>query len=276
MTDRPPVPAPSPATASNWMEWTTADFSPERMAETIAVLPIAAVEQHGPHLPLGTDTFIMEGYLARARGLLADGARVLFLPVQAIGLSDEHGAFPGTLTTSAETLIRLVREIGGSVARAGIRKLLVVNSHGGNSSVIDIASRQLRTELGLVVVTTSWSRLGYPAGLFAEAEIRHGIHGGEIETSLMLAFRPDLVRMAEARNFVSRAATMESEFAVLRADRPAGFAWMSQDLHPSGAMGDARTASAAKGEAAASHGAEAFARLIADVAAFELDGGEEG
>jgi creatinine amidohydrolase len=253
-----------------WADLSTADFSAPGRENAIAVLPVAAVEQHGPHLPAGTDLLIMEGCLARAVPLLPAEPLVLILPVQAIGKSDEHLSFPGTLTLSPETAIAAWTEIGESVARAGIGKLVIVSSHGGNSPVVDIVARRLRLAHRILVVQTSWARLGYPEGLFSEAERRHGIHAGEIETSLMLAFRPDLVRMEAARDFTPRTVAMAGAFAHLAADRPAGFAWLAEDIHPAGAMGNAAAATAAKGEAAAAHGARAFAALIAEVARFEL------
>ncbi|GGC63700.1 creatininase family protein [Chelatococcus reniformis] len=258
-----------------WSELTSEDFAGREMARTVAVLPVAAIEQHGPHLPTGTDTFIMEGHLARVRALLEDASGdeappVVLLPTQAIGLSTEHVSFAGTLTLSPETAIRAWREIGYGITRAGCRKLVIVSSHGGNSPIMDVVSRALRLEAGLLVVLTSWARLGYPDGLFDADEIRHGIHGGEIETSLMLAFRPDLVRLDQASDFAPRTRTMEQEYGMLRADRPAGFAWLAQDLHASGAAGNAAAGTAEKGEAAAGHAAAAFVRLLGEVARFDL------
>lgn len=248
-----------------WTELTAEDFRELPMHEMIAILPVAAIEQHGPHLPVGVDTFIMRGYLDRVIERLPTDLGGLILPIQTIGKSNEHLAFPGTLSLSAEAAIRVWTEIGESVHRAGCRKLVIINSHGGNVSVIDIVARDLRVRLGMLVVTTSWHWLGYPDGLFGADELRHGIHGGEVETSLMLAFRPDTVRMDEAEDFTPRTVAMERDLAYLRAGRPAGFAWMSQDLHPSGAMGDAAAASAAKGELAADHGADVFIALLKDV-----------
>ena len=257
----------------HWIDLTTEDFRRLDMSRVTAVLPVAAVEQHGPHLPVGVDTFIMEGYLRRAVARLPADLNALFLPVQAVGKSNEHLSFPGTLTISAETAIRAWTEIGESVHRAGCRKLVIVNSHGGNVSVIDIVARELRVRCGMLVVTASWHRLGYPEGLYGDAERAHGIHAGEIETSLMLAFRPDLVHMDKAENFVSRAVGMEAEFARLRATQPVGFGWMSEDLHPAGAMGDASRATPGKGEASADHGAAAFIELLRDIGRFELGRG---
>jgi creatinine amidohydrolase len=254
----------------DWLEMTWEDFTHADPSRWIAVLPIAAVEQHGPHLPLGTDSFIAEAYLARVQDALPPDLPATFLPLQKIGASAEHLAFPGTLTLSAETLLCSLGEIGTSVHRAGVRKLVIINSHGGNTEVMGLVARDLRVRLRMLVVTTSWHGLGYPEGLFTPDERAHGIHGGEIETSLMLAGWPDAVRREHAKNFASAARAMEPEFRRLRLDEPAGFGWMTQDLNPTGAIGDAAAATAAKGEAALDHGARAFIALLQDVARFDL------
>src|SRR5271155_2500450 len=253
-----------------WAEMTWRDFQRADMDKAVAVLPVAAIEQHGPHLPVGVDTFINEGYLKRAVARIPDELPVLFLPVQAIGKSNEHIEFPGTLTLSAETVIRAWTEIGESVARAGCRKLIFVNSHGGNVPIIDIVARELRIRRRMLAVHASWSRFGYPEGLFSARERAYGIHGGDAETSLMLAFRPDVVRMGEARDFVSAAISIEQEFKHLRVTQPNGFGWMSNDLNENGTVGEADKAAAAKGELAAERGADAFLDLLRDVLAFDL------
>lgn len=251
---------------TDWLSLTTQEFSRAR----IAVLPVAAVEQHGPHLPVGTDTYIAEAYLARVRAMLAEDSPVAFLPVQQVGASDEHRAFAGTLTLSPETALRAFIEIGESVHRTGIDKLIIINSHGGNIALIDLAARQLRVRHGMIAVHTSWGRFGYPDGLFSEAELTHGIHGGDVETSIMLAAYPDLVRLEKIANFIPATYAMEQNYKHLRADFPVGFGWMTQDLNRSGAVGDAALATAAKGEAALDHGARAFVELLRDVERFEL------
>lgn len=257
--------------ARHWLDLPSEAFGSAAMARAIAVLPVAAVEQHGPHLPVGVDTIIAQGYLDRALPLVPDDLDVLVLPIQAVGKSNEHLAFPGTLTIGAETAIRAWIEIGESVWRAGVKKLVIVNSHGGNVAPVDIVARELRVRHGMLCVSTAWHRLGYPPGLFDAEETRHGIHAGEIETSLMLAFRPDLVDMTKAADFVPRTVAMERDFAHLRAIAPSGFGWMAQDLHPSGAMGNAARADRERGEAAADHGARAFVDLLRDVDRFSLD-----
>lgn len=255
---------------------TTEDFQSADMSRVIAVLPVAAVEQHGPHLPVGVDTQIMESYLARAIARLPETAPVLFLPVQAIGASREHVAFPGTLTLSPETALRAWIEIGESVARTGCRKLVVANSHGGNNALVETLARELRVRLGMFVVRAFWHHFGYPDGLFDAREMQHGIHGGDIETSLMMAFRPALVRRDEIVDFVPKSVDMAQNYQWLRATGPHGFGWMAQDLSDCGAMGDASAARADKGEAAADYGVTAFIELLQDVEAFDLSGLADG
>jgi creatinine amidohydrolase len=253
----------------DWAEMTWEDFA-DANPSWVAVLPVAAIEQHGPHLPLGTDAFIVEAYLSRVRKLLPDALNVTFLPPHAIGTSHEHRAFAGTLSLAPETLIRALTGIAESVRRAGVRKLVLANGHGGNVAALDLVALDLRARLGMLAVACSFSRFGYPEGLFAPEEIVHGIHGGDVETSIMLAARPDLVRADLAKNFVPASAAMAREFKQLRAGEPVGFGWMSQDLNPSGAIGDATHATAAKGEAALAHGVRAFVELLEDVARFDL------
>ncbi len=199
-----------------WAELTTTDFASADTQSWIAVLPIAATEQHGPHLPTGTDTAIGDGLMRAAVAAMPAGLPAVILPTFPVGKSDEHIAFPGTLTLSAATLTDVIIEIGLSVARAGLRKLVIVSSHGGNSEVMGIAGRELRLSAGMLVVATSWARMGQPDGLFDAAEKRHGIHGGDVETSLMLHLAPGSVRVEQAADFTSAAAGMESEF-----ERPA-------------------------------------------------------
>jgi creatinine amidohydrolase len=260
----------------DWMDMTWQDIAGAETVRWIAVLPLAAVEQHGPHLPLGVDTFIAEAYLARARDMLSEDIPVTFLPVQRVGVSAEHLSFPGTLTLPAATAIAAWTEIGESLARAGVRKLVLVTSHGGNVATMELVARDLRARLGMLAVTVGWHRFGYPDGTFSDDEKKHGIHGGDIETSLMLAAKPDAVRMDRAPNATPATIAMAKEFKWLGVYRPASFAWMTQDLNATGAIGDATLASAEKGEAALQRGGEAFVELLHEIDRFDLARLREG
>jgi creatinine amidohydrolase len=201
---------------------------------------------------------------------------VTFLPVQRIGVSVEHLAYPGTLTLSAATAIAAWTELGESLARAGLRKLVLVTSHGGNVSAMELVARDLRARLSMLAVTVGWHRFGYPDGTFSGEEKKHGIHGGDIETSLMLAAEPGTVRPEMASDATPATVTMAREFKWLGAYRPAGFSWMTQDINETGAIGNAALASAAKGEAALAHGAQAFVELLSEVDRFDLARLREG
>lgn len=239
--------------------------------ETVAVLPIGAVEQHGPHLPLSVDSCINQGLLDRALAEAPTNLPVTALPLQAIGKSNEHLAFPGTLSLSAETLIHLLTDIGDSVARAGVRRLILLNSHGGQPQILDIVARELRVRHGMLVVNAAWYAMGSPEGLFSAEECLHGIHGGEIETSLMLHLRPDLVVMGKAANFRSLSEDMEGEFEMLAPEGKFGFGWQAQDLNPAGACGNAAAADAERGRKLADHVIDRFHALVREVARFPLD-----
>jgi creatinine amidohydrolase len=254
----------------DWTEIHWPDVSEGEPARWIAVLPLAATEQHGPHLPLATDVMIAEAYLARVRELLPENIPATFLPLQPVGISTEHIHYPGTLTLPTEVALKAWMALGESVARAGIRKLVIVTSHGGNSAAMTLVAQDLRANCGLLAVTTGWSRLSAPEGLFSAEELRHGIHGGAMETSIMLAKFKQHVRIEAIADFRPASIAMEQEYRWLSAHRPAPFAWQAQDLHPSGAVGDATQASAEKGERLLDHGARAFCELLAEVDNFDV------
>jgi creatinine amidohydrolase len=255
----------------DWTDIYWPDVAVPGTARWIAVLPLAATEQHGPHLPLGTDVLIAGAYLAQVRELLPDAIPATFLPLQEIGISTEHIDYPGTLTLPAELALKTWLALGESVARAGIKKLVMVTSHGGNSAAMNLVAQDLRAQHGMLVVTTAWSRFGAPDGLFSAEELRHGIHGGAIETSIMLARHPQTVRNDKIANFRPASIAMEKEYRWLSAQRPAPFAWQAQDLHPSGAAGDATLASAEKGLRLIDHGARAFCELLTEVDKFDVN-----
>lgn len=257
--------------ALNWTDIHWPDIPASMSRDWIAILPLAATEQHGPHLPLGTDVMIAEAFLARVRDILPASVPATFLPLQPVGISTEHVDYPGTMTLSPDVAIAQWMAIGDSVARAGVRKLVMVTSHGGNSAAMMLVAQELRARHGMLAVTTSWHRFGGESGLFPESERRHGIHGGAVETSIMLAKHPQAVQMDKIANFIPASIAMEKEFRWLSAHRPAPFAWQAQDLHPSGAIGDATLASAESGHFFVEEGAKGFCELLNDVARFDLE-----
>lgn len=255
---------------THWFDLTARDFETLDPENTIAILPIAATEQHGPHLSVGTDALIAGGMCAEVKNRLPREITALFLPVFWVGKSNEHLKSPGTITLSAETLIRAWTEIGESIARAGIRKLVIVNSHGGNVEIMGIVARELRVRCNMLVAQCAWRRLGVPEGLFSETENAFGIHGGDFETSVMLHFAPDRVRKDKAANFVPESIRMTTDYKQLRMTGFTSMAWIAEDNHPEGVAGEAHLATAAKGAKAAEFQALRFIELLQDMAKFPL------
>lgn len=261
----------------HWSELGTLDFARLRAAPdvgaVVAVLPVAATEQHGPHLPLGVDSDIADAILGATLPRLAPELPVLLLPVQRIGKSNEHARFPGTLTLSSETILRLWTEIGACVAAAGVRKLLLFNTHGGHVGVMDLVARDLREQCELIVYGCSWFNLPLPPELearFGADEQRFGIHGGDVETSIMLAARPGLVDMAQARDFGSSSRERAARYALLGDGRSAKLGWQMQDYNPEGAAGNAAAATADKGHALIEAAATQLALLLAEFSRLPL------
>lgn len=254
-----------------WGDFRTTEYEAIDPEATIAVLPVAAVEQHGPHLPVSTDTTIMAGMLDTVIARLPEELDIRILPIQAVGKSNEHLHAPGTLTLAPGTLIDAWTGLGDSIARAGLRKLVVVNSHGGNEEIMGIVTRELRVRHRMLAVKTSWQRFGRPDGMYPEREDRYGIHGGDVETSLMLHFRPDLVDMDRAEDFRSSVERTEGELDLLRQTGTHAFAWIASDLNPNGVVGNAAVATAGKGRLTAEYQADGFIRLLRDVRAARLD-----
>ena len=254
-----------------WADLTAAEFRALDVSRTIAVLPVGAIEQHGPHLPVSVDRDIVEEIVARAALRLGE-LPVLFLPTMPIGKSNEHIAFPGTLTLSAETLMRAWMEIGTSVARAGVRKLVIFNGHGGNTAAMDIVARDLRARHGMLTASCSWYGLFDSTDLFDQRELVHGIHAGEGETSVMLAARGHLVDMSLARDFTSRSERWARDHDYLGAgSTPVKLGWLIQDLNPDGACGNAAGADAEKGERLLERGVEHFIAMLREIDGMSAD-----
>ena len=248
-----------------WADLTAADFRAIERERTIAVLPIGAIEQHGPHLPVSVDSDIVEEVVRRSLPHLDADLSVLFLPTMRLGKSNEHIAFAGTITLSAETLLRVCMEIGDSVARAGIRKFIIFNGHGGNTAAIDIVARDLRAKHGMLTAACSWYQLGVDNGLFDDHELIHGIHAGEGETSMMLAIRGEFVDVEKAKNFRSKGEdwARDRDFVGVGGGK-VKIGWLIQDLNPDGACGNAAAATAEKGEVLFSRAGERLAAFLSE------------
>jgi creatinine amidohydrolase len=255
-----------------WTEFSAPEFQKLDPMKAIAILPIAAVEQHGPHLPVGTDTILNQGCL----DLLAERAPadldLRILPIQSVGKSNEHLWQKGTVTLPAAVQIEAWTEIGLSVARAGIKKLVFINSHGGNEEIMGIVARELRVRAGMLAVKTSWTRFGAPDGLYSDLERRHGIHAGDLETSLVMHFRPELVVHNQLQDFPSAAAGDEARFKYLRPTGQHAYAWIASDLNPHGAVGEAQKATPEQGRLTAEHEVACMLDLLCEVERHALPG----
>jgi creatinine amidohydrolase len=261
-----------PAPTRFWSELSTADFAALDLARTIAVLPVAATEQHGPHLPLSVDTDIVNGVVRAALPHLAASLPALFQPTQAVGFSPEHTRFAGTLTLKSETLLRVWTELGECVAASGVKKLVLFNAHGGQVGALDLVARDLRARLGMLVYSVNWFHLplrdanGQDVNaLFSAEEHRFGIHAGEIETSLMLALAPDRVRMPQAEYFRSTSQDRAQRFPILGNGKSAKLGWQMQDYNANGAVGNAGAATAQKGHAVLDAAGRALAQLLGEI-----------
>ncbi len=255
-----------------WSDLSTADFAELDKVRAIAVLPVAATEQHGPHLPLSVDTDLVNGVVAAALPHIAPDLPALFLPTQAVGFSPEHARFAGTLTLKAETLIRVWTELGECVAASGVKKLVLLNSHGGQVGALDLVARDLRARLGMLVYSVNWFGLplldaqGYDVNArFSAEEHRFGIHGGEIETAMMLALKPERVRMDKAEYFRSTSQARAERFAILGNGKSAKLAWQMQDINANGAAGNAAAATADNGHALLDAAGRALAQLLKEI-----------
>lgn len=257
-----------------WLELTTREIA-ALPAETIAILPTGAVEQHGPHLPVGTDAYINRGIIARMLEMAPSDLPLVILPEQTIGTSHEHLGFPGTLSHTPAEIMQIWTTALAGALRAGVHKVMLFNSHGGQVHLLQPTALMLRQQLSAQVFFSSWFDAGYPEGMFDAAEEAFGIHAGDIETSMMLHLYPQLVVMDQIADFPSAAAALETEFTLLQTDpgsgRMGGFGWMMQDLQPTGAAGNARNATAERGEALVDRAAQHLLRLVQEIRYFGPD-----
>ncbi|MDQ0996814.1 creatinine amidohydrolase [Phyllobacterium ifriqiyense] len=237
---------------------------------TIALLPLGAHEQHGPHLPFETDTLIVKGLVDRLKPLLPPELDITFLTAEPVGYSIEHMDVKGTTSLRFDEAVHRWIAIGENLAERGISKLVMLNAHGGNSPLMTIVATELRVRFDMLAVATSWTRFGLPDGLISPEEKTIDIHGGFIETSVMLALHPELVQMNEAQNFTSNQSQFAADYKHLRAYGPHAFGWKMSDLNMQGVAGNALLATAQAGEAIISHSLKGIVELIEDVAKFDV------
>jgi creatinine amidohydrolase len=256
----------------DWAALSTADAIAVARRDPVVILPLAATEQHGPHLPLSTDADIGRGILTAALQRLSPGAEVWTLPMLTVGASLEHARFAGTESAPFEELVRIIEGYGGDLAQSGVRRLVLFNSHGGNRPAVDIAALALRERHDLLVVKANYFRFGRPANVtLPESEWKHGLHGGAVETAMMLHLRPEAVRRDAVSDFPSLGARLERTLRRVGPEGEASFAWLAGDLNPDGVVGDARLATADIGARLVEHYATVLAEVIEDARSFPLD-----
>lgn len=253
-----------------WYEENNPSLEPEERAEWIVVLPLGAHEQHGPHLPFDTDTLIARGIVDRVVAALPAFLPVTVLPVETVGYSIEHMDVEGTRTLSYDEAITRWLAIAENLHRRGIRKLVLLNAHGGNSPLLTIVATEARVRFNMLVVATSWTRFGQPDGWMAPEDKAIDIHGGDIETSMMLVLCPERVDMTKAAAFPSRQAEYATRFKHLRAYGPHAFGWKMSDLNTDGVAGNAAAATAQRGEKLIAHSVKGLIELLEDVHGFDV------
>ena len=239
-------------------------------SDWIAVLPLGAHEQHGPHLPFETDTIIAKGMACALAERLAEGLSVTFLPTEPVGYSIEHLDFEGSKTLAFDEAVKRWVGIGERLHAQGIRKMMILNAHGGNSPLMTIVATELRVRFNMFCVATSWTRFIVAGDVVSHEEKAYGIHGGDIETSVVLALAPETVDMSKAENFPNYQETLSQENKHLRAYGPHAFGWKAQDLNAQGVNGDASAATAAKGEALIAQAANGLCELIEEMNRFDV------
>ncbi|MEM0911666.1 MAG: creatininase family protein [Pseudomonadota bacterium] len=255
-----------------WSDLTLIDFENIDSTKTVALLPVGAIEPHGPHLPMSTDATIAEEMCYRAAKLVPEEIPLLVLPTQEIGKSTEHGCFEGTLTHSAKTLLDSWMEIGESVFNSGIKKLVFFNAHGGQPQIMEICCRELRIKFDMLTVGCSGWSFGQPeTNDIPEDERTFGIHAGQVETAIMLHLRPDLVKMEHAQNFEGLLKDVKDKYDHLSVIGKTYMGWQAQDLHPCGCSGDATLATPELGKLFTDHYVKGLSQLLVEVSDYPLD-----
>jgi creatinine amidohydrolase len=253
-----------------WSSLKTTDFANVDTQKSIAILPVGAIEQHGPHLPLGVDAFLAEQFMSRLVSIAPDLSAYI-LPTISFGFSPEHSAFAGTLSLSSQTVIALWTEVAESVLRSGIHKLLFFNTHGGHAGIPEIVGRPLRSQHQALVYSTNWWDL-IPKDMLAKyistKEQRYGIHAGQLETAVMLYLAKDQVDTKAAKNFVSSAQERDLHYRTV-GQGISKMSWLVEDYHPEGAVGDATLATSEQGKVLFDSALQSLVQLLGEISTVE-------
>lgn len=255
-----------PVTARFLTELAAPSFREVLGPDSVVLLPVGAVEQHGPHLPVATDLITVQSLAERAVDAFGDELDLWLLPPLAYTKSNEHAWSAGTFWLSAATLTAVLHDLGRSLARTPARRLAFLNGHGGNSALLQVAARDIRLESGLRTFTVHPRLPADQGGAGPAGELGMGVHGGLEETSLMLHLRPDLVDMSRAGRWVPEHL---AGYRHVRFGGTVSFGWSSDDFGPAGVIGDARGATAEHGERQATAMVGYLGEALAEVARFD-------
>ncbi len=250
-----------------YLTWTDIVSMPQK-DRVVIIQPVGAIEQHGPHLPLAVDSAIGLAVLGRALGQLDTSIPAYAMPSLYYGKSNEHWHFPGTITLTAQTLTNTLMEVGESIYRAGFRKWILMNSHGGQPQIMDIVARdlhQLHDDFEVFPFFT-WRVPHITKSLLSEKEAQLGIHAGDAETSLLLAILPETVKMERAVTEYPHGLPQDS---LLTLERNLPIPWMTRDISTSGVIGDAKAATKEKGEQIWQSVSAGWTQVIEDVYRFQ-------
>ncbi|EIJ80420.1 Creatininase [Bacillus methanolicus PB1] len=236
--------------------------------KALVILPIGAVEQHGPHLPIYTDSLIAEGVLKAVCNYLNEDDNIWILPAIPYGKSTEHLGYAGTISLSGSTLQLIVKDIATSLQKSGFRKLVLFNTHGGNHDLLNMIARDIRIETGLITFRLNSYDFDVAEDIITKQEAAYGIHGGEVETSLVLSFKSEWVKKELCPSEIMQF-PMKIKHLQLKGNNY--FAWKMEDISNTGILGNARKATKEKGEKIIGRLSEILAQVLREMAEFEID-----
>jgi creatinine amidohydrolase len=252
-----------------YLSWTDIQDLPNK--ENIVIIqPAGAIEQHGPHLPLIVDAAIGMGVLGKALTKLDSNIPAFALPMLYYGKSNEHVHFPGTVTLTTQTLTSILMEVGDSIYRAGFRKFVLMNSHGGQPQVMQMVARDLHVLYAdlLVFPLFTWRVPHITKELLTPKEAQQGMHAGDAETSIMLSLLPQQVKMEKA---VAEYPPEHPEASLISWEGKLPVSWTTKDISKSGIIGDATTATKEKGDRILESVSDGWVQAIKDIYAFKIN-----